>query len=60
MRLILAQADYQYQVQEWTKKGVDFCHHIYVPEIHPLTNQPYYEMEDEADVLKVCKYHLTT
>ena len=53
MRSILAQMEYQYQICHWEQKGVDFCHHIYVPEIHPITNQPFYEIEDEAHVLKV-------
>ena len=36
------------------KKGVQFCQHIYTPEIHPVTKQAYCEMEDEPHVLKVC------
>jgi len=54
IRSILAQMEYQYQICEWEQKGVHFHHHIYFPKIHPITNQPFYEMEDEAHVLKVC------
>ena len=54
IRSILAQMEYQYQICEWERKGVDFYHHIYVPKIHPITNEPFYEMEDEAHVFKVC------
>ena len=33
--------------------GIPFRYHLYVPETHPITNQPFCEREDEAHVLKV-------
>ena len=41
------------QIYEWEKKGVPFRSHIYVSEVHPLTDCPFHEREDEAYVLKV-------
>ena len=54
MRSILAQLEFKYQILEWERKGVPFSQHLYVPEIHPVTKQVYFEMEDEPHVLKVC------
>lgn len=43
LRSILAQLHYQYEVLEWAKKGVPFRSHLYVPEVHPLTGEPFHE-----------------
>ena len=53
LRSIVAQLDYSYQVRGYDKKGVPFCTHMYVPEIHPITDREYHEREDDAHVLKV-------
>ena len=53
---ILAQFEYQYRIQMWHDKGVDFKTFLYVPEIHPETGETFIEREDEAHVLKVCKF----
>lgn len=53
LRSILAQLEYQYQVNYWESKGVPFKSHLYVPEIHPVTGMEFCEREDEAHVLKV-------
>ena len=52
MRSILAQFEFANLVLEWTSKGIPFQMHLYVPEVHPLTNMTC-EREDEAHVLKV-------
>ena len=54
MRSILAQLEFKYQILEWERKGVPFRQHLYILEIHPVTKQAYFEMEDEPHVLKVC------
>ena len=51
---ILAQLEFKYQILEWERQGVLFREYIYVPEIHSVTQQVYFEMEDEPHVLKVC------
>lgn len=53
LRSILAQMDYKYQVDSWDAKGVPFKDHVYVPEIHPVTESVFCEREDEAHVFKV-------
>jgi len=54
LRSILAQLDFSYTVRDFhDRQGVPFRHHLYVPEIHPETNLPFCEREDEAHVLKV-------
>ena len=53
LRSILAQLEYQYQIATWEKEGVDFRTYLYVPEKHPLTQDIFYEREDEAHVFKV-------
>ena len=53
LRSILAQMDYTYTVQKWDEQGVPFRSHIYVPEVHPLTNSVFHEREDEGHVFKV-------
>lgn len=53
LRSILAQLDYQQQIIAWEDKGVPFRSHIYVPEIHPVTECEFHEREDEGHVFKV-------
>ena len=53
LRSILAQMEYTYQVCCWDANGVLFRTHVYVPEIHPVTEMEFHEREDEAHVLKV-------
>ena len=53
LRAILAQMEYQYQVEKWVAKGVPFSLYLYVPEIHPITEEEFHEREDFAHVLKV-------
>ena len=36
-------------------KGIPFINHLYVPEIHPLTQTGFCEREDEGHVLKVTR-----
>ena len=50
MRSILAQLEYKYQNLECERKGVPFPQHVYVPEIHPVSKQVYWEMEDKPHV----------
>ena len=38
----------------WQDRGVPFKDHLYVPEVHPLTECEFHEREDEAHVFKVC------
>lgn len=70
LKSFLAQLQFKCDVMAWESKGVPFCSHLYVPEVHPLTGLPIHEREDEAHVFKVftscynnfCvqNYHLTT
>ena len=60
LRSILAQLEFQYTIQQWVNKGVNFQQHLYVPEIHPETGDVFCEREDEAHVLKVQFPYYTT
>ena len=53
LRSILAQLEFTFEVNAWVKKGVPFNTHLYIPEVHPLTQQGFCEREDEGHVLKV-------
>ena len=53
LRSILAQLQYKHDILEWERKGVSFCSRLYVPEVHPITGQQFYEREDETHVFKV-------
>ena len=53
---ILAQFEYQYCIQMWHNKGIDFKTYLYVPEVHPETGEMFIEREDDAHVLKVCRF----
>ena len=59
LRSILSQYEYSYQVRQWDNEGVPFRTHIYVPEMHPISQMPFCEREDEAHVLKVSAYSYT-
>ena len=51
---ILVQLEFAWLVRDYDERlGVSFCHHLYVPENHPITKHPFCEREDEAHVLKV-------
>ena len=54
LRSIVAQLEYKYLVNMWQDRGVLFKDHLYVPEVHPLTECEFHEREDEAHVFKVC------
>ena len=56
LRSILAQFEYQHLVKSWNAKGVPFLMHMYVPEIHPITDEEFHEREDEGHVFKVTNY----
>lgn len=58
LRSIMAQLHYQHEVFGYEKKGVPFSSHMYVPEVHPQTGEPFHEREDEAHVFKVFLVHL--
>ena len=49
----LVQLEYKYEILQWEKKGIPFCSHINVLEVHPLTGVHFHECEDEAHVFKV-------
>ena len=54
LRSILAQLEFSWLVRDYDDRlGVPFRHRLYVPEIHPITKEPFCEREDEAHVLKV-------
>jgi len=55
-RSILAQLEYCFVVSSYEENGMPFRTHVYVPEVHPATNEIFYEREDEAHLLKVNKY----
>ena len=60
LRSILAQLEFQYQINTWQLKGVPFKDHLYVPEVHPVTGVGFCEREDDGHVFKVllflCSY----
>ena len=45
--------EFAYQVREWEAKGIPFSTYLHVPELHPETQMPFCEREDEAHLLKV-------
>lgn len=53
LRSILAQMEYCYEVCRWDSAGVPFRTHMYVPETHHITGEPFLEREDEGHVFKV-------
>ncbi len=53
LRAILSQFEFSNTVKAWEAQGVPFCTRLYVPEKHPITNDMFYEREDEGHVFKV-------
>ena len=53
LRSILAQYEYQHCINQLEEQGINFRTYLYVPEIHPITKELFFEREDEAHVLKV-------
>ena len=62
LRSIMAQLEYQYRMNAYESQVIPFKHHLYMPEVHPITQIGFCELEDEGHVLKVClvcfKYYL--
>lgn len=54
LKSILSQLHYKYLVEQYEAKGISFCSHLYVPEVHPITEMEFHEREDEGHVFKVC------
>ena len=57
LRSILAQLEYQHQINYWESLGVPFKTHMYVPEVNPITGEEFHEREDEGHVFKVYARH---
>ena len=58
---ILAKLDYTYHFCEWTRQGVPFCTHAYVPETDPITGDEFHEREDHGHLLKaLATYYIAT
>ena len=47
---IMAQLEYKHQIDLFSS----FKEHMYVPEVHPITQVGFFEREGEAHILKVC------
>ena len=45
--------DYTHNDRKWDEQGVPFRSHLYVPEVHPVTNSIFHVREDEGHMLKV-------
>ena len=45
--------EFSHQVNHWAEKDVLFKTHLYVPELHPVTQTRFHEREDEGHVFKV-------
>lgn len=56
LRSILAQYQFQYEIQCYEADGVPFGTFLYIPELHPETKATFYEREDEAHLIKVNEY----
>ena len=54
LKSILSQLHYKYLVEQYEAKGISFRSHLYVPEVHPITEMEFHEHEDEGHVFKVC------
>ena len=55
LRSILAQFQFKYEVELYAMKGILFNTYLYVPEEHPETKATFYEREDKAHLIKVCR-----
>jgi hypothetical protein len=49
--------EYSYQVNQWEERGVPFKTNLYVPEVHPVTQEYFHEREDEGHVFKRIGQH---
>ena len=56
LRSIIAQLEYTYQINTWHAKGIPFKHHVYVPEVHPITGYKFCEREYEGHIFKVNRF----
>ena len=45
---IMAQLEYQYQINVWSDKGVLFKERLCVPEVHPVTGMTFCEWKMKA------------
>ena len=52
MRTIIATLYYKYMLQDYAAKGVDFIHHLYVPEVDSITMMEFHERADHGHLLK--------
>lgn len=57
LRSVLAQFHFSHEVKQFEAKGVPFQSYLYVPEKHPVTNDTFFEREDEAHVIKCIASH---
>lgn len=53
LQSIVAQHEFQHQIQQWEDQAIEFRTYLYVPETHPESGNVFCEREDEAHVLKV-------
>lgn len=53
LKSILSQLHYKHLVDQYEARGVNFRSHLYVPEVHPITEMEFHEREDEGHVFKV-------
>lgn len=58
LKSILSQLHYKYLVEQYEAKGISFRSHLYVPEVHPITEMEFHEREDEGHVFKVCFFYI--
>ncbi|XP_064622698.1 uncharacterized protein LOC135484921 isoform X2 [Lineus longissimus] len=52
LRSILGTMYFRNSVESWSNRGVDFRHHLYIPEVDPTTNQVHHERADHCHLLK--------
>jgi len=52
LKSLMATYLYRQMVDNYTKEGVNFKDHLYIPEIDPRTNEYFHEREDHNHVLK--------
>ncbi len=52
LRTLVATFHYKQTLQEYCSKGVDFAHHLYVPEIDSITGNEFHERADHGHLLK--------
>jgi len=54
LRSVIAQFHYAHEIRKFKGQGILFNVHMYVPEHHPVTNEIFFEREDDAHLIKVC------